>query len=286
MFVASLSLCAALLLVLLRPASGSFPRAQNVSWLSLNFKTLLTWSPRPVNYSHTVEYYMPAHNKERSPFCIRTAKTECDLTRSLKNLDSVYIAEVLSEPLPGVTSDLIEFPYTRSEPFCPYKDTQIGKPDFRYKVSKDTGVITLYITDPLTAVQNERGENMNIRDIFKNDLQYKVTYRRAKSTGQKTKVTRTSQIELTDVDKGESYCVSVQAYIPSRQLNKQLGEPSSDQCTPGEKGFLDEYGLNVIVGGIALILAVVLAIVIGVVCCKRQRKEKKRTAEDVPLKHV
>lgn len=36
--------------------AGSFPRAQNVTWVSFNFKTLLTWSPKPVNYSYTVEY--------------------------------------------------------------------------------------------------------------------------------------------------------------------------------------------------------------------------------------
>lgn len=37
--------------------------------------------------------------------------------------------------------------------------------------------------------------------------------------------------ELTDLDKGKSYCFNVQAYIPSRRTDKQFGEMSQAQCT-------------------------------------------------------
>lgn len=33
-----------------------FPKAQNVTWSSVNFKSILTWSPKPTNYSYTVEF--------------------------------------------------------------------------------------------------------------------------------------------------------------------------------------------------------------------------------------
>lgn len=36
----------------------TFPRAQNVTWNSINFKTMLTWSPKPKDYSYTVEFYV------------------------------------------------------------------------------------------------------------------------------------------------------------------------------------------------------------------------------------
>lgn len=37
--------------------AGSYPKAQNVTWKSNNFKTFLTWEPEPsADYSYTVEY--------------------------------------------------------------------------------------------------------------------------------------------------------------------------------------------------------------------------------------
>lgn len=37
--------------------AGSYPRAQNVTWSSVNFKTILTWGPQPSSdYTYTVEY--------------------------------------------------------------------------------------------------------------------------------------------------------------------------------------------------------------------------------------
>lgn len=49
---------------------------------------------------------------------------------------------------------------------------------------------------------------------------------------QKVKISTSSQIELTDLDRGESYCFTVQVVIPSRSTNKQLGESSQVQCSP------------------------------------------------------
>lgn len=38
--------------------SASYPRAHNVTWRSLNFKTILTWEPKPsADYSYTVEFF-------------------------------------------------------------------------------------------------------------------------------------------------------------------------------------------------------------------------------------
>ena len=42
---------------------------------------------------------------------------------------------------------------------------------------------------------------------------------------------KTNIIELPDLDKSESYCFNVQAYIPSRAVDKQLGELSQIQCS-------------------------------------------------------
>ncbi|KAL6488669.1 hypothetical protein MHYP_G00024100 [Metynnis hypsauchen] len=256
--------------------SGTFPKAQNVTWHSLNFKTLLTWSPKPVNYSYTVEFSKQGQNSERLPSCIRTDETECDLTSGLTDLKSRYSTDVVSEPVRGGTSDLIEYPYTTSPVFTPYQDTVIGKPEFKIRVSDDQRKITLYITDVPTAIFNEKKQRLTIRDIFKGDLQYKILYRKAKSTGKKEMFSVGSEIELTDLEKGKSYCFNVQAYILSRSPGKQLGELSNVQCSPEEAtSIFEEYSLTVIalaILAIIVIIAVVIAVI--VLCWRRQQKQR------------
>ncbi|XP_071341649.1 coagulation factor IIIa [Trachinotus anak] len=269
-------------------ASGSYPQAQNVTWTSINFKTFLTWEPKPsADYSFTVEYSAVGKSRQKNPHCIRSSATVCDLSNSLTDLNACYTADVLSEPPLGVNSDLIEFPYTTSPRFCPYKDTDIGKPDFKLEVSEDKKKTTLYVTDPLTALFKD-GRQLSIRDIFSDQLQYKVTYRRNKSTGKKVMFAKTNVIELTDLDREESYCFSVQAYIPSRSVDKQLGELSHTQCSEdGNQSIFEVYSVGVIAAAIFLILLLIgIIIAVTVVCYKRWRKSLKSGKEGVPLRDV
>ncbi|KAL7874385.1 hypothetical protein SRHO_G00053550 [Serrasalmus rhombeus] len=257
--------------------SGTFPKAQNVTWDSLNFKTLLTWSPKPVNYSYTVEFSKQGENNERVPFCIRTSETECDLTSGLKDLKGRYTADVVSEPVKDGTSDHTEYPYTTSPFFIPYLDTVIGKPEFKIIVSDDQKKVTLYIIDIPTAIVNEsNGQRLTIRDIFKDDLQYKISYRKAKSTGKKEKLSAGSEIELTDLEKGRSYCFNVQAYILSRSPGKQLGELSNVQCSPEEAtSIFEEYSLTVIALAILAIIVIIAVVIAVIVLCWRRRQKQR-----------
>uniref|UniRef100_A0A3B4CVG7 Tissue factor n=1 Tax=Pygocentrus nattereri TaxID=42514 RepID=A0A3B4CVG7_PYGNA len=261
--------------------SGTFPKAQNVTWDSLNFKTLLTWSPKPVNYSYTVEFSKQGQNNERIPSCIRTSETECDLTSGLTDLKGRYTADVVSEPVRGVTSDLTEDPYTTSPFFIPYLDTVIGKPEFSIIVSDDQKKVTLYITDIPTAIFNEKKQRLTIRDIFKDELQYKISYRKAKSTGKKEKLSAGSEIELTDLEKGRSYCFNVQAYILSRSPGKQLGELSNVQCSPEEAtSIFEEYSLTVIALAILAIIVIIAVVIAVIVLCWRLWQRAQRKGSD------
>ncbi|XP_040921285.1 coagulation factor IIIa [Toxotes jaculatrix] len=268
--------------------SGSYPRARNVTWQSNNFKTVLTWEPKPsAEYSYTVEFSVAGGDKQRNPHCIRSSATVCDLSGSLTDLNAYYTADVLSEPPMGATSDLIEFPYTSSSRFCPYKDTEIGRPDFKLEVSEDRKKITLYVTDPLTALF-KNGQQLNIRDIFSDQLYYKVTYRKNKSTGKKVYDSKTSTIELPDLDRGESYCFNVQAYIPSRSTDKQLGELSQTQCSKDyNESIFEVYSVGVIAAAIFLILLLIgIIIAVTVICCKCRKKTTKSEKEEKPLRAI
>ncbi|XP_051910260.1 tissue factor-like isoform X2 [Hippocampus zosterae] len=221
--------------------TGIYPTAQTVTWKSTNFKTILTWEPIPTDYSYTVEFSPVARDKQRNSNCIRISTTMCDLTSSLADLNSCYVADVLSEPPLGVTSDLTEFPHTSSSRFCPANETDIGRPDFKLEVSDNKKTTTLYVTDPLTALFRD-GRQLTIRDIFSDKLHYKVTYRKNKSSGKKVFISPTGVIELSALDQGESYCFNVQAFIPSRSIDKQLGELSQTQCSDDdEQSFFEGY---------------------------------------------
>ncbi|TRY53653.1 hypothetical protein DNTS_008654 [Danionella cerebrum] len=255
-------------LVVGSPASvRNLPKAENVSWISHNFKTILTWGPRPVNYTYTVEFSRQA-----------TALTECDLTNEM-DIKGVYLAEVLSEPLRGMRFDQVEFPYTRSKTFCPYNDTLIGRPHFKLTVNEKKKVV-LNIQDPITALHKD-GKSLTIRDVFKKNLKYKIAYNKAGSTGRKTLVVDESKAEFNRLDEDQSYCFSVAAFIPSRKGDKRLGDWSLPKCSAqGHKSPFDEYGLAVIGGAVLILLVLVVAIIILIVLwCKRVQRLKTITKE-------
>ncbi|CAJ1082003.1 coagulation factor IIIa [Xyrichtys novacula] len=264
-------------------ASGSYPKAQNVTWKSTNFKTFLTWEPEPsADYSYTVEFSAVGRDKQRSPHCTRSSKTDCDLSSFLTDLKACYKADVISTPPLGASSDLTEFPYSSSTRFCPYQETDLGRPEFKLEVNGNKRSTTLYVTDPLTAVFKD-GRQLNLRDIFADELQYKVTYRRNQSTGKKTQVSKTNVIEVTNLDKGESYCFNIQAYIPGRDISKQYGALSVTQCS--DKG--EEYSAVVIAAAIFLILLLLgVIITVTVICCKRRKKALGSKKEGLPLRDV
>ncbi|XP_051771056.1 coagulation factor IIIb [Ctenopharyngodon idella] len=264
------------------PASvqvGELTKAKNVLWSSYNFKTILSWGPKPVNYTYTVEFSRAGRDKQRNPHCIRSTETECDLTNEL-DVKGVYTAEVLSESLRGMISDHVEPPYTRSKQFCPYEDTLIGIPEFKL-TSKDKKIV-LIIKDPITALHKD-GRSLNIRDIFKKELQYKIVYNKAGSTGKHLKTVKENRAEFSNLDEDQSYCFSVAAYIGSRKGDKSLGAWSLPKCSSQEhKTVFDVYGPTVIGGAALIILAFVIAvIVLIVVCCKRARREKTMAKETI-----
>uniref|UniRef100_A0A8C2K981 Tissue factor n=1 Tax=Cyprinus carpio TaxID=7962 RepID=A0A8C2K981_CYPCA len=222
-----------------------------------------------------------------TPHCIRTMAMECDLTAGLKKLNAYYTADILSEPMRGVSSDLVEFPHATTEKFSPYYDTAIGRPEFRIEVSSDKRKTTLHVEDIPTALFVDK-KRLNIRDVFMDNLQYKVTYRKAKSTGKKEKISKSSIIELTDLDRGESYCFYVQAFLPFRAQDKQHGEISNIQCSSEESpSIFEEYGMGVIAGAILMtILAITAIIIVIVMCCRRRKRAVNTGKERLPLNGV
>lgn len=59
----------------------------------------------------------------------------------------------------------------------------IGSPKFNFEMRNEERKIILNIEGIPTAVYDAQKRQLTVQDIFQNDLQYKVTYSKAKSSG-------------------------------------------------------------------------------------------------------
>ncbi|KAF5880229.1 tissue factor-like, partial [Clarias magur] len=202
------------------------PRAQNLTWTSFNFKTVLTWNAVS-GHTHTVEFSRVETDRRRTLHCIRIAHPECDLTDDLIDLNAAYTADVLTEVM---TFDPMDLPFTQSNRFCPYEDTVLGAPPFRVELNENDTIV-LHITDQQTALYRD-GRHLTLRDVFKHDLQYSINYYKAGSTGTKKIVVPDSEVVMRDLERGPSYCFRVSVYVASRSRRRKLSKWTLPKCSP------------------------------------------------------
>ncbi|KGL74412.1 Tissue factor, partial [Tinamus guttatus] len=259
--------------------SPRLPTAVNITWSSINFKTILRWQPKPSDYFYTVEILGHTSNTQRK--CILTTETECDVTDVLRNVKETYTAHILS--VTSARMDNFEQPpYATSEKFTPYNQTILGKPEIQNYTQKDSKM-SIVFKDPLTPYMFPNGSFQSIRDIFKNDLEYKLYYWKDQSSGKKDAITRSDKFEI-NVENTKNYCFYIQGIIPSRRENR-AGQESMVLCTSVGRNILDEYGTEVfIIIAVVAIAVLTLAIVLPVILCKRKRAKLAR--EKQPLNGV
>ncbi|XP_077391824.1 tissue factor-like [Festucalex cinctus] len=253
-------------------ADEHVPKADNVHWVSLDFKTLLMWTAPPSNYTFTVMYSWDDVNWRESVNCIRIAETECDLSNEFEQPQRTFSADIRTETFDSTDYEVDDLlPHTYSPPFNPYGQSEISAPDFTVEVVEE-GKVSVTIKDPLTSF-HKYGKQLTIRDILKNDLQYKISYYKSGNTGKRDIKFNTNRGEVSGLDAGESYCFMVAAVIPSRDTQYQQGAWSIQQCTPGQKNVFQELSLGALVGGLFILVIVLIVIItVTVLCCRRRNR--------------
>ncbi|NXC61937.1 TF factor, partial [Aleadryas rufinucha] len=254
------------------------PRAVNITWSSINFKTILQWQPKPSGYFYTVEIHGQTSDIKRK--CILTSETECDVTDVLRNVNETYTAYILSV-MPAEMDNFEEPPFAVSEKFIPYSQTVIGKPEVKEYSQKDSKLNVVF-KDPLTPYIFPNGSFQSIRDIFQHNMEYKLYYWKDQSSGKKHVTTKSHTFEVS-VDSGKNYCFYVQAVIPSRRENRN-GQESTVLCTSVGRSIFNEYGTEVfIIIAVIAVAVITLAIVLPVVLCKRKKAKKARAVREKEL---
>ncbi|NXS07997.1 TF factor, partial [Neodrepanis coruscans] len=258
---------------------AELPRAVNITWSSINFKTILQWQPKPSGYFYTVEIHGQTSDIKKK--CILTTETECDVTDALRDVKETYTAHILSVTSAGM-DNFEEPPFAVSEKFTPYSQTVIGKPEIKNYTQKDSE-LNVVIKDPLTPYAFPNGSFRSIRDIFQHDLEYKLYYWKDQSSGKKDTTTKSNTFDVS-IDSTTNYCFYVQGIVPSRRENRN-GQESIVLCTSVGRNVLDEYGAEVfIIVAVIAIAVITLAIVIPVILCKRKKARAAREKE--PLNGV
>ncbi|KAM9349406.1 tissue factor-like [Symphorus nematophorus] len=256
------------------------PKAENVHWVSQDFKTILTWTARHSDHTYSVLYSENDRDWKETPDCIQ-ASDSCDLTPVLEPINRDYYADIKTEPSsPDYDYDLEELPHTFSPPFNPYKQSNISAVSFTVE-AVDENTVVLNITDPLSAI-HQHAKQLSIRDIFKKDLKYKISYYKAGSTGKRDNISDSSIAQVSGLDAGHSYCFVVAAFIPSRPPNSQYGAWSEQRCSQGQTDVIQELSFGAWVGIIFILLTVlIIFITVTVLCCRccRQRNKSHQTSQ-------
>ncbi|XP_061696324.1 tissue factor-like isoform X4 [Syngnathoides biaculeatus] len=259
------------------------PKAENVHWVSLDFKTLLRWTARPSNYTFTVQYSW------------------------------AFIADIQTEPADSTDYELDELPHTHSPRFNPYKQNlhptrtrskvgrilsdpphpghllfqllpsgEISAAEFTVEVVEE-GRVSVNIKDPLTSF-HKYGKQLTIRDILKHDLQYKISYYKSGNTGKRDIRFNSNRGEVSGLDAGQSYCFMVAAFIPSRSKLYQQGAWSIQQCTPGQKNVFQELSIGALVGGLFILVIVLIVIItVTVLCCRRRNRTSQMSQSNTVI---
>ncbi|KAM8792001.1 tissue factor [Rhynchonycteris naso] len=247
----------------------------NLTWKSINFKTILEWEPKPINHVYTVQISHRLGNWKTK--CYHTTDTECDVTDEIaKEVKQTYAARVFSKPA-NATSYAGEPVYTNSPEFTPYFETKLGQPTIQSFEQVGTK-LNVTVQDTRTSVKRN-GTFLSLRDVFGKDLNYTLYYWKASSTGKKAVKTSTNEF-LIDVEKGENYCFNVQAVIPSRRTNQKSLE-SSIECTSHEKGIMKE--MFFIIGAVLFVIIIfIIALSLFLYKCRKARARQSRK-ENSPL---
>ncbi|XP_054459446.1 tissue factor-like [Anoplopoma fimbria] len=260
------------------------PKAENIHWVSLDFKIVLVWTTIPSDHKYTVWYSSKESDWRPSQNCIRISHSECDLTGELRPLDRTYTATIKTEPAELYDDDDYDLDVSHSSystSFNPYRETNISVVNFNVVVVNASRVI-LNITDPLSG-EHDTGRQLSIRDILKKNLKYKISYYKSGSTGKRDIISNSTTAEVSKLDAGQSYCFMVAAFIPSRPKSTQQGPWSIQQCTPGDDNVLQELSLAACVGAVFILLTVLVIIVTVTVLCCRRRRQRNTFQSSAPV---
>ncbi|XP_025278169.1 interleukin-20 receptor subunit alpha isoform X2 [Canis lupus dingo] len=203
--------------------SGGLPKPTNITFLSINMKNILQWSPpeglQGAEVTYTVQYFIYGQKKWLSKSeCRNINRTCCDLSVETSDYEHQYYAKVKAIWETNCSK------WAETGRFYPFLETQIGPP--RVALTTDEKSISIVLTAPEKWKRSPEESSISMRQIYSN-LKYNVSIYNTKSNRMWSQCVTNHTLVLVWLEPDTLYCILVESFVPGPP---RLAQPSEKQC--------------------------------------------------------
>ncbi|XP_002817448.2 interleukin-20 receptor subunit alpha isoform X1 [Pongo abelii] len=219
--------------------SGGLPKPANITFLSINMKNVLQWTPpeglQGVEVTYTVQYFIYGQKKWLNKSeCRNINRTYCDLSAETSDYEHQYYAKV--KAIWGTKCSK----WAESGRFYPFLETQIGPPEVA--LTTDEKSISVVLTAPEKWKRNPEDFPVSMQQIYSN-LKYNVSVLNTKSNRTWSQCVTNHTLVLTWLEPNTLYCIHVESFVPGPPRRAQ---PSEKQCARTLKDQSSEFKAKII----------------------------------------
>ncbi|XP_019588372.2 interleukin-20 receptor subunit alpha isoform X2 [Rhinolophus sinicus] len=209
--------------------SGGLPKPTNITFLSINMKNILQWSPPEglpgMEVTYTVQYFIYGQKKWLNKSeCRNINRTYCDLSAETSDYEHQYYAKV--KTVWGTNCSK----WAETGRFYPFLETQIGPPEFA--LTTDDKSISIVLMAPEKWKKNPEESSVSMQQIYSN-LKYNVSVYNTKSNRTWSQCVTNHTLVLSWLEPDTLYCVQVESFVPGPP---RFAQPSKKQCVSTLKG--------------------------------------------------
>ncbi|XP_066229243.1 interleukin-20 receptor subunit alpha isoform X1 [Saccopteryx leptura] len=202
---------------------GGLPKPTNVTFLSINMKNVLQWSPpeglQGAEVTYSVQYFIYGQKKWLNKSeCRDINRTYCDLSAETSDYEHQYYAKVKAVWGTNCSS------WAETGRFYPFLETQIGPPEVA--LTSDEKSISVVLTAPEKWKKNPEESSISMQQIYSN-LKYNVSIYNVKSNRTWSQCVTNHTLLLSWLEPDTLYCVHVESFVPGPPRHAQ---PSEKRC--------------------------------------------------------
>ncbi|KAF6114211.1 interleukin 20 receptor subunit alpha [Phyllostomus discolor] len=218
---------------------GGLPKPANLTFLSVNMKNVLQWSPPEglpaVDVTYTVQYFIYGQKKWLNKSeCRHINRTYCDLSAETRDYEHQYYAKV--KAIRGTNCSK----WAETGRFYPLIETQIGPPEVA--LTPDEKSVSVVLTAPEKWKKNPEESSISMQQIYPN-LKYNVSIYNTKSNRTWSLCVTNHTLVLNWLEPDTLYCVHVESFVPGPP---RLAPPSKKQCVSTLKDQTSAWQVKVI----------------------------------------
>ncbi|XP_025716914.2 interleukin-20 receptor subunit alpha [Callorhinus ursinus] len=203
--------------------SGGLPKPTNITFLSINMRNILQWSPpeglQGAEVTYTVQYFIYGQKKWLNKSeCRNINRTCCDLSVETSDYEHQYYAKVRAIWETNCSK------WAETGRFYPFLETQIGPPGIA--LTTDEKSISIVLMAPEKWKRNPEDSSLSMQQIYSN-LKYNVSVYNTKSNRTWSQCVTNHTLVLGWLEPDTLYCVHVVSFVPGPP---RLAQPSEKHC--------------------------------------------------------